>query len=61
MDPEPTKDGCWVLEGDEAEKPTPTATRLDNDSAARYTGEKFTSHFETCPDARRWSRRGKKA
>ena len=59
LDPEPTKDGCWVIEGD-AELNPPLAIRLDNDAAARYTDEKYTSHFETCPDAKRWSRRGKK-
>jgi len=60
LDPEPTRDGCWVMEGDEAEKKKPLVTRLDNDSAARYTGEKYTSHFETCPHAKRWSHRNRK-
>ena len=59
LNPEATRDGCWVFEGDPEDNP-PLAIRLDNDAAALYTGEKYTSHFETCPDARRWSRRGKK-
>jgi hypothetical protein len=57
LDAEPSAAGVFVLEQDG--EPKPDAVRLANDAAATYTGEKFQSHFETCPDAKRWSKGGK--
>lgn len=48
VDAEPTRDGLFVLEGGEQD---PLARRLPNDAAAAYTGDKYTSHFATCPNA----------
>jgi len=49
VDAEPTSDGVFVLE--HGESSDPVVRRLSNDAAATYTGEKFTSHFATCPNA----------
>jgi len=48
LDAEPTRDGDWTIEGED--EPTPRAVRLSNDAAATYTGDKYTSHWGTCPD-----------
>jgi len=48
LDAEPTSAGLFVLEGDDHD---PTTHRLPNDMAATYTGDKYTSHFATCPNA----------
>jgi hypothetical protein len=56
VDAEPSSAGNYILQDD---GDTPLAVRLANDTAATYTGEKHQSHFETCPDAKRWSKKGK--
>jgi hypothetical protein len=56
VDAEPSSAGNYALQED---APAPLAVRLANDAAATYTGPKHQSHFETCPDAKRWSKRGK--
>jgi len=54
VDAEPTREGLFVLEGDDF---SPTVRRLPNDAAATYTGEKYTSHFATCPNAEEFRKR----
>lgn len=49
LDAEPTRDGDWVIEGD-VHALDPRAAKLSNDAAATYTGDKYTSHWGTCPD-----------
>lgn len=56
VDAEPTAAGLFVLEGDEQD---PLAHRLANDAAATYTGEKYTSHFATCPNADEFRQKGR--
>lgn len=48
LDVEPSSDGEYALEGDDT---NPLAYKLPNDTAATYTGEKYVSHFKTCPKA----------
>lgn len=48
LDAEPTSEGRFVLEGDEE---NPVTHRLANYAASSYRGEKFTPHWETCPNA----------
>lgn len=48
VDAEPSSEGLFVIEGDEQD---PLVRRLPNDMAATYTGDKYTSHFATCPNA----------
>lgn len=48
LDAEPTSAGQFVLEGDAQ---NPTTYRLANYAASSYTGDKYTSHFSTCPNA----------
>jgi hypothetical protein len=57
LDYEPSSAGAFVLEGDAQ---NPVTYRLANDAAATYTGEKRTSHFETCPKAADFSKRKKR-
>jgi len=63
VDAEPSSAGNYVLQVHLVEPredaPAPLTVRLANDAAATYTGPKHQSHFETCPDAKRWSKRGK--
>jgi len=59
VDAEPSSAGVFVVHEPEPGAGNPLAERLANDTAATYTGEKHQSHFETCPDAKRWSRGGK--
>jgi len=47
LDAEPSRDGNFVLEGDPID---PETRRLPNDEAARYTGDKHTAHWGTCPN-----------
>ncbi|HEY6547621.1 MAG TPA: hypothetical protein VI589_06935 [Vicinamibacteria bacterium] len=58
LDAEPSSAGNFVLEGDDQD---PTTHRLPNDAAATYTGDKYTSHFTTCPKARDFSGKGSEA
>lgn len=55
LDAEPNSSGNWVIHDPSA--PNPDAVRLPNDAAAVYKGEKYQSHFETCPEADQWSQR----
>lgn len=48
LDAEPSRDGEYTLEGDDT---NPVAYKLPNDAAATYTGDKYVSHFKTCPKA----------
>lgn len=45
LDAQASADGCFVLEGDRQD---PVTYRLANDAATTYTGDKYTSHFQTC-------------
>ena len=56
VDAEPTAAGNFLLKDD---APAPLSIRMSNHDAAVYTGEKYESHFGTCPQARSWSKRGK--
>ena len=53
LDAEPVASGPWVIEGD-PEGPDPRV-RFIGDAA--YTGDRYTSHFQTCPQAAQHSRR----
>ena len=46
LDVEPSSDGQYRLEGDDT---TPLAFKIPN--GEEYTGERFVSHFKTCPKA----------
>ena len=46
VDAQPTPLGNLALEGDFAAV-----------ISGEYTGERYISHFVTCPDAKRWRRR----
>jgi hypothetical protein len=49
IDPDPRSDGNVVIEADGA------AVYLGADST--YTGERFVSHWVTCPDAESWRKK----
>lgn len=53
LDPDPSSAGNVVIEADGKARVLPPV------EAARYTGEKFTSHFATCPDAARFRNGGR--
>lgn len=57
VDAEPSRDGVFVLEGDDQD---PVVRRLPNDAAATYTGDKYTSHFATCPNADDFRHKGER-
>jgi hypothetical protein len=47
LDAEPTPDGAFVFDGDPEDR---RVTCIGE--KAVYSGERFTSHFATCPDAK---------
>lgn len=54
IDDEPSADGRFVIEGDDE----PARVRfLGEQEAESYTGDKFTSHFKTCTNPARFSRK----
>jgi hypothetical protein len=56
IDDEPSSAGKFAIEGDpEAETPSVRFIK----SSEEYTGDRFTSHFETCDDPGQFSKRGK--
>jgi hypothetical protein len=55
IDDDPVPDGPFVIEGDE----DPPRVRFIG-RKAQYTGERFNSHFETCTNPRRFSKKGKR-
>jgi len=52
IDDEPVSDGRFVIEGEDDESGKPRVAWLDNRAAETYTGERYISHFKTCPNAR---------
>ena len=58
IDDTPASDGRFVIEGDED---PPRVAFLSEEAAAVYTGDKYTSHFQTCDNPQRFSKKGKKS
>jgi hypothetical protein len=50
VDDEPVSDGRFVIDG-ELEDGTATVSYLSETAAQTYTGERYISHFKTCPNA----------
>lgn len=46
LDYEPSRDGVFVIEGDEKD---PLAVRLASYAAASHAGDKYVPHWKTCP------------
>lgn len=57
LDSEPTKAGLFVIEGDPKIDADEEGGPLARKASPGYWGEKYTSHFATCPDADRWRKR----
>ena len=55
IDDEPSAAGKFVIDDPDSDPPR---VRFIGDSP--YTGERFTSHFETCSNPRRFSKKGRK-
>ena len=55
VDDEPNSAGKFVIDDPEADPP-----KVRYIGNSEYTGERFTSHFETCSNPRRFSRKAKR-
>ena len=54
LDAEPSSAGSFVIE--HADSNDPLARRLANYAASSYTGDKYTPHWETCPNSKDFGR-----
>jgi hypothetical protein len=55
LDAEPSPEGEWVLEGED--EPKPRCVKMAGDTAATYTGPKYTAHWGNCPDRESFRRK----
>ncbi len=56
IDDAPASDGRFVIQPD---TDPPRVRFLSEEDAAAYEGDKFTSHFQTCDNPGRFSKKGK--
>lgn len=50
LDPKPSEEGRFVYDGDDADG-KPKVAYLRDGQLKFHTGERYTSHFATCPNA----------
>ncbi len=53
FDAEPSPEGEWLLEGDYPLR----CVKMSGDTAAVYPGEKYVTHWATCPDSPQFRRK----
>lgn len=58
IDDNPRSEGRFVIQPD---TDPPRVKFLTEEKAAAYEGDKYTSHFQTCDDPQRFSKKGKKS